>query len=276
MLAWTVLLIAGCGAHQGPPPLSVGTTPDPQSQVLAHLYASALRGAGAAVRVEPVADPVSALDAGELTVVPGFTGRFLAVFAPDSVARSDRGVYWALAGALPEGIAVGDYAMTAADKPALAVTKATATAWGGADLRALVRHCASLVVGVVTGVRAPTAVGRCAWAKVREFPDDAAMFAALRARQITAAWTSTADPAAPDGSSDVAVLADTRPALVRAENVVPLYRRNELTELQLLAINQVAGVLDTAALVDMRRRVAGGADPQTVVDGFLDEHPLGR
>lgn len=269
----TALLIAGCGAHPGPPSLSVGTTADPQARVLAHLYASALRGAGAAVRVEPVADPVSELDAGELTVVPGLTGRLLSVFAPDSVARSDRGVYWALAGALPEGIAVGDYAMTAADKPALAVTESTAASWGAADLGALVRHCSGLVVGAVTGARVPASVGRCTMPKARQFPDDAALFAALRVRQITAAWTSTSDPDAPD---DAVMLTDDRPALVRAENVVPLYRRNALTERQLLALNQVAGVLDTAALADMHRRVAAGEDPQAVVDAFLDEHPLGR
>jgi glycine betaine/choline ABC-type transport system substrate-binding protein len=270
-----VLLIAGC--HQpAPPSLSVGAASDPQSQVLAHLYASALRGTGTAVRIEPVADPVAGLDAGELTVVPGFTGRLLAVFAPDSMARSDRQVYWALAGALPEGLAVGDYAMTAADKPALVVTKATATSWDGTDLRTLVRHCAGLVVGAVAGPRPPAAVGRCTLPKLREFPDDAALFAALRSRQITAAWTSTADPAAPDDASDTVLLTDAHPALVRAENVVPLYRRNALTEPQLLAINQVAGVLDTGALVDMHRRVAAGADPQVVVDSFLDEHPLGR
>lgn len=267
------MLIAGCGAHPGPAPLSVGIAPDPQSQVLAHLYASALRGTGAAVRVEPVTDPVAGLETGELTLVPGLTGRFLAVFAPDSVARSDRQVYWALAGALPEGLAVGDYAMTATDKPALAVTKATANGWGETDLRTLVRHCSGLVVGAVAGERTPAAVGRCTLPKVREFPDDAALFAALHARQISAAWTSTADPAVP---GDTVLLADGSPALVRAENVVPLYRRNELTERQLLAINQVAGVLDTDALIDMRRRVAGGADPQAVVDAFLDEHPLGR
>jgi glycine betaine/choline ABC-type transport system substrate-binding protein len=58
--------------------------------------------------------------------------------------------------------------------------------------------------------------------------------------------------------------------------VVPLYRRNALTDRQLLAINEVAGVLDTAALVEMRRQVAGGAHPQAVADGWLGEHPLGR
>lgn len=246
---------------------------DPQSQVLGHLYASALRSTGAPVRLVDVADPVAGLDAGELTVVPGFTGRFLAMFARDSPARSDRGVYWALAGALPEGLAVGDYAMTAEDKPTLAVTKATAAAWDGTDLPALVRHCTGLTVGGVAGVRVPNVVGRCTLPKLREFPDDAALFAALQDRRITAAWVTTADPNVPEGT---VLLADARPALVRAENVVPLYRRNELTEAQLLAINQVAGVLDTEALIDMRARVADGADPQGVVDAFLDEHPLGR
>jgi hypothetical protein len=38
----------------------------------------------------------------------------------------------------------------------------------------------------------------------------------------------------------------------------------------------VAGVLDTAALVEMRRQVRAGADPQAVAGGWLAEHPLGR
>jgi glycine betaine/proline transport system substrate-binding protein len=99
------------------------------------------------------------------------------------------------------------------------------------------------------------------------------MFAALRSGQVTVAWTTTA---APDVPADVVILADGKPALVQAENVVPLYRRNELTDRQLLAINEVAGVLDTAALVEMRRQVAKGADVQAVADGWLAEHPLGR
>ena len=60
---------------------------------------------------------------------------------------------------------------------------------------------------------------------------------------------------------------------MQAEKVVPLYRRNELTERQLLAINEVASVLDNAALVEMRHQVA---DPQAVADAWLAEHPLGR
>jgi glycine betaine/choline ABC-type transport system substrate-binding protein len=58
--------------------------------------------------------------------------------------------------------------------------------------------------------------------------------------------------------------------------VVPLYRRNALNDRQLLAVNEIAGVLDTAALVDMRRQVTAGANPQAVADAWLNEHPLGR
>ncbi|HEU0191852.1 MAG TPA: glycine betaine ABC transporter substrate-binding protein [Mycobacterium sp.] len=270
-IALAFLLLAGCGPRPAPPSLTVGAGTDAESQILASLYAGALRGAGAAVLVQPVADPVVELESGALTVVPGFTGRLLGVFAPDATARSDRQVYRALIGALPEGIGAGDYATAAEDKPALAVTKDTAAAWGGDDLRGVARHCDRLTVGGVAGVHAPTTVGRCQLPTVHEFPDDTALFAALRARRVTAAWTSTADPAVP---RDLVVLADGTPSLVRAENVVSLYRRNALTEPQVLALNQVAGALETAALVDMRRQVAGGAGPQPVADAWLAEHPL--
>jgi glycine betaine/choline ABC-type transport system substrate-binding protein len=108
--------------------------------------------------------------------------------------------------------------------------------------------------------------------KPREFPDNATLFAALRAGQINAAWTTTATPNIP---SELVVLSD-KAALIRAENLVPLYRRNELNEQQVLALNEVAGVLDTGSLADMRRQVAEGKEPGQVADAWLDAHPLGR
>ena len=267
------ITLAGCGAPPEPSPLVVGAATDPGSTVLAHVYAAALRSSGAAVQVHRAADPLADLDSGALGVVAGFTGRLLAVFAPGALVRSDRAVYRAMVGALPEGIAAGDYATGAQDKPALAVTGATAARWAGTELRAVAEHCAGLTVGALAGTSYPTEVGRCRLPEERRSRDTAALFAALRAGRISAAWVSTADPGTP---ADMVLLADDKPALVRAENVVPLYRRNELAEAQLLAINQVAGVLDTAALIDMRRRVEDGADPQTVADAWLAEHPLGR
>ena len=74
--------------------------------LLANVYAAGLRYYGTAATVETSADPVVALDDGTVGVVPGFTGRLLERFAPDSTARSAAQVYRARVGALPEELSV--------------------------------------------------------------------------------------------------------------------------------------------------------------------------
>lgn len=275
LLLTAALVVAGCGGgdRRGAAELVVGATADAESTLLADIYVAALRSYGFPARAATAADPMAKLDSGDFTVVPAFTGEVLRALQPSATALSDKEVYRAMVSALPEGITAGDYATAAEDKPALMITQATADRWGGSELSVLARHCDGLVVGKVGGGATPAMVGPCRLPAAGEFPDGAAMFARLRDGRLTAAWTSTANPAVPAG---LVMLADGKPALIRAENVVPLYRRNALNERQLLAVNEVGGVLDTAALVDMRRQVAGGADPQAVADGWLGEHPLGR
>ncbi|WP_236055170.1 glycine betaine ABC transporter substrate-binding protein [Mycobacterium sp. SM1] len=266
--------MVGCSkGHHTPRQLVVASRSDSESVLLADLYAGALRSYGFPARVVSVSDPLTELDSGAVDVVPGLTGQLLRTFQPGASVRSDTQVYRAMVAALPEGIAAGDYATAAEDKPALAVSQSTAKAWGGNELSELPRHCEGLVIGSIAGVATPAAVSGCRLPAAREFPDSASMFAAVQAGQLTAGWTTTT---APDVPADLVVLTDGKPALLQAENVVPLYRRNELTARQVLAINEMAGVLDTAALVEMRRRVLGGAEPQAVADGWLAEHPLGR
>ena len=268
------LAMTGCGATR-PTRMSWWSGPAPASSRCCWptFTPAALRSYGFPARSEQAPDPLTKLDSGAFVVVPGFTGRVLQRFQPGTAVRADAQVYKAMVGALPEGVAAGDYTTAAEDKPALAVTESTAKSWGGTDLSAVPRHCDGLVVGSITGASTPSAVGSCRLPASREFPDDATLFAALRDRTIIAAWTTSTDPGVP---ADLVVLTDGKQALVQAENVVPLYRRNELTDRQLLAVNEVAGVLDTAALVEMRRQVTAGADPQAVADGWLGEHPLGR
>jgi glycine betaine/choline ABC-type transport system substrate-binding protein len=271
LVALLVIFTAGCGGDTQTPSVAVGSGPDPESALIAHLYAAALRFYGSPAHVQQSPDPLADLDAAAVRVVPAFTGRVLSRFAPDSPARSPTQVYREMVAALPEGVGAGDYTTSAEDKPALAVTDATANAWGGRDVTAAVRNCDKLKPGQVVGALKPTAIGTCTLPKSREFPDATAMFAALKAGQITTAWTSTAAPFIP---TELITLSD-RTSLIRAENLVPLYRRNELNEAQALALNEVAGVLDTAALAEMRAKVADGADPGHVATAFIDEHPLG-
>lgn len=271
-VALVALLIAGCGGQAAPPSIAVGAGPDPESALLAHVYAAALRYYGSPAHVEPSPDPVADLDTGDVTVVPGLTGRLLRRFDPTATARADEQVYRTMISALPEGIAAGDYAQSANDKPAPAILESTAKAWGGRDVATLLGHCDKVTVGAVAGSNPPTAIGTCKLPAAREYPDAAVLFAALRSGEVNVAWTSTA---APSGKDDVVVLAD-RTSLILAENVVPLYRRNELTERQVLALNEIAGELDTAALADMVRQVAGGTDAGAVAATWLDAHPLGQ
>jgi glycine betaine/choline ABC-type transport system substrate-binding protein len=278
VLALTAALAtSGCGhsaetSHRSAD-LVVGSRTGIESTLLADVYTGALRSYGFAARTEQAPDPLTKLDSGAFVVVPSLTGRVLQVFQPHAAVRSDAQVYRTMIGALPEGIAAGDYATAAEDKPALAVTEATSKSWGGSDLSALPPHCDGLVIGSVTGAPTPAAIGSCRLPETRQFSYETTLFAAVKSGEVKAAWTTTADP---NVSADLVVLTDGKPALVQAENVVPLYRRNALTDRQLLAINEVAGVLDTAALVDMRRQVTAGANPQAVADAWLNEHPLGR
>ena len=276
LAALVVVGTAGCADGGETPSVAVGSAQDPESQLVAHVYAAALRFYGSPAHVEPSPDPMTKLDSGDVRVVPGFTGRVLRTFVPDATARSATQVYREMVSALPEGIAAGDYTTSAEDKPALAVTEATATAWGGRDITAAVRNCEKLKVGQwkgsdAPGPNVPSVLGTCKVPKPREYPDRATLFAAVRAGEVNAAWTSTAAPNIP---TELLTLSD-RTSLIRAENLVPLYRRNELNEAQALALNEVAGVLDTAALADMRAQVEDGTDPGLVAGAFLDEHPLG-
>ena len=271
-VALSVLLIAGCGGNTAAPSVAVGAGPDPESGLLAQLYAAALRYYGSTAHVEQSTDPLAELDSADIEVVPGLTGRLLQRFEPGAVARGDEQVYRTMISALPEGIAAGDYAQSASDEPAPAVLESTAGAWGGRDVSTLVRQCAKVTLGAVEGAAPPTVVGTCRLPGIREYPDAAALTAALRSGQVNVAWTTTAAPNVPD---DVVVLAD-RTSLIRAENVVPLYRRNELSERQVLALNEIAGELDTGALADMLRKVSEGAEPGAVAAEWLADHPLGH
>ena len=273
LLAIFATLTVACGSPGPGPSLVVGASPDPQNRLLAGIYAAGLRYYGTGARVEISDDPLAALDAGKATVAAGFTGRLLARFDPGSAARSAEQVYRAMVGALPEGLAAGDYAVAAEDKAALAVTEATADAWDSRELRALVDNCDRVRAGAAAGTTPPSGVGECELSSERQFATPALMFGALRSGAINAAWTSTAATGTPDG---VVVLVDRKPALIPAQNVVALYRRNELGQMQLRAINEIAGVLDTASLVAMSDRVRSGADPGVVAEEWLAANPLGR
>ena len=117
----------------------------------------------------------------------------------------------------------------------------------------------------------PTSIGTCKPPKPREYPDRATLFAAVRAGQVNAAWTSTA---APDIPAELLMLSD-RTSLIRAENLVPLYRRNELNEHRCSRSTRWPACWTPRRWPRCGAQVEDGTDPGLVADAFLAEHPLG-
>ena len=159
-------------------------------------------------------------------------------------ARSDAQVYRTLVSALPEGVAAGDYTHVGGGQARASRSPRRPPVTGvGVTCRRWSAGASEVTVGAVKG-GAPPVVGRYVHdcPKAREFPDDATLFAALAVR-ARSTWRGRRRPRRTCRRRCV-VLAD-KTSLIRAENVVPLYRRNELTESQVLALNEIAGVLDT-------------------------------
>ena len=68
LIALIAVVTAGCGGHAAPPSMAVGSTSDPESKLVAHLYAAALRFYGSPAHVRSVPDPVTELDSGGIRV----------------------------------------------------------------------------------------------------------------------------------------------------------------------------------------------------------------
>lgn len=278
--AWTagllvaVSVLAGCSETPGPAPyLTVVTPNEPQYRVLAHIYAAVVKATGIDTKVRESADPVAELDTGIASVAPGFTGRLLRQFAPQQRLSGDEEVtYTAMIASLPAGVAAADYG-TAEDRPAVAVPSVATSVSSTPTLAGLARHCGELAragqagSGPVPVVR----IGSCPTGNPRQFPNTGELFAALKRGEVAVAWTSTANPALP--AAGVTVVDDEK-SWLPANNVVPLYRRNELSEPQVLSLNKVAGELTTGDLAAMTREVLSGVDAQRVVDTWLNDHQI--
>ena len=149
---------------------------------------------------------LAGLDSGDIGVVPGFTGRLLATL------RAGRHGALRRAGVPRDGLGA---ARRCRRRRLHHGRRGQARAGGHrVDRRRVGRTgcdgswcatAAKLVVGAVTGGRAPATVGAAGCPAPANSLTTTALFDALRAGQVNAAWTTTA---APDIPADVVVLAD--------------------------------------------------------------------
>lgn len=271
------LLLAGC-SEPGPAPqaLVTGSTADTPSRVAAAIYAGALRNAGADVSDEhPVAgdaELLDKLDDRSLDLMPAWSGELLGRLDPNATALSAEDVYNELNQALPQGVSAGDVT-SVANKPLVFVAESLATSSGVDELG----ECALLPAGlplVTISQPAPEVTAQlrsagCVFGPPRELDAQAAVaeVAAGRAAGLFSPLGVVSDDSGLQGLAD----ADD---VVRAEDLIPVFRTAALNRGLFQAMNKVAGELTTADLTTMSREVDGGADVSTVTQRWLGEHSL--
>lgn len=278
--------LAGCAADgQEHAAVVVGSGDEVTSELLAHIYAGAVRSAGVAVTVKEGlgerADYLTALDAGEISLVPDFTGDLLHTFDSLSGATEAEDVFIDLNRSLPEGLSVGDYSL-AEDRTTIAVSPtgplselSTISELASAHIDASVG-----VVGdpakpdpqeVVFGLRSAADFSGAGSTDFVVYADAQGAVDALNSGEIGALAFTTASfgPLA----ADLTTLEDDD-SVFTAQNVVPLMREGVLDDSAYATLSVVAGELTTADLADMIGEVRSGGASGDVAARWLGEHNL--
>lgn len=273
LAALIAVLLAGCAAGPRVPAeltnaVRVASYDFTENQVLAEVYALALRRAGVPVSIQhgvgtrEVVEP--ALEQGVVDVVVDYLGTALDFVQPQgsSAGRSPDDLHGALAAAMkPRGVSVL-HPSSAEDQNGFAVSHAFATAHGVTRLSELAPLAEGLTLGAppecptrplcLPGLRSVYGLD---FGKVDAMPSRAATVEALLAGQIDVGLLETTD--ARLATTPVTLLADDR-GLQPHENVVPLVRSAALGrwgDRMATALDAVSARLTTAALVGLNHAV---------------------
>ncbi|GAA0992134.1 ABC transporter substrate-binding protein [Subtercola frigoramans] len=236
----------------------VGSQSYYSNEIIAEIYSQALEANGLTVtrkfNIGQRDAYLPALQSGEVTLFPEYTGNLLQFFDKTTTATSADDVFAALKTALPANLTVLDQSQ-AADQDSYNVTKAFADANGVSSIGDLAK-----VSGVTLGGNAelatrpygPPGLLSTYGVTVGFTPiDDSAGPLTLKAlldNTIQVANIYSADPSI--GSNNLVTLSDPK-HLFLASNVVPLINKDTATPQVTQIINKVSAALTTADLVAM-------------------------
>jgi osmoprotectant transport system substrate-binding protein len=292
------IVVAPACITTGPPPagpipdrgpeIVIGSFHFTESELLAHLYAGALRSRGLSVRVLAGVGPreilAPGLEQGVVDVVPEYLGTALGFFDPDSAAPglAPAATHRVLADALRDrGLIPLDFA-PAENKNEFVVTRETADRFELAQLTDLRSVAERFTFG--GPVECP-ARPLCLDGLQRIYGLYFESFVTLDAGGPLTATALN------DGVVDVALMFTTTPAIGQrglvvlddnfglqpAENIVPIVRKSVVARhgTRLIpALNSVSERLRHNDLVALNELVTRGASPQEAAEAWLSEHNL--
>lgn len=269
------------GATGGGGSIVVGSADFSESVLLAEIYAGALRAKGvdASTRTNIGAREIylKALEAGEIQVMPEYTGALAIYYEKDFNETDPEKTYEALSAALPSGLTVLKKS-AAEDVDCIVVTAKTAESRNLTSIADLKDAAGSMTLAAQPefrtreqGVPGMKKVYDVSFGSFRPLRSGQATVQALKNGQVDAANIFSTDPAIVE--NDFVVLEDTK-KLFGSQNVVPLVR-DDVAEKVTPALDEVSAALTTEILQDLLKRTdIDKTDPKKVAEEFLSEHNL--
>jgi osmoprotectant transport system substrate-binding protein len=289
VLTGVTLVAAGCASNDplapetdapsGGDTIVIGSQAYYSNEIIAEIYAQALENGGFDVSRDAFNSGqrdayIPALEAGEITLFPEYSGNLLQFFDPETTARTSDDVYAALPDALPEGLSVLDQS-SATDQDSYTVTKAFADANSLVQIGDLAKVTTPLTLGGAPELAerpyGPTGLLETYGVTVQFSPTADTTVEALLADTIQVANVYTADPRIQ--TDDLVVLEDPE-GLFLASNVVPVVS-GELPDGAADIINAISAALTPEGLVALN--VQSTVDQESTPDiakAWLEENGL--
>ena len=262
----------------------VGSANFPENELLAQIYAQALKAKGVDVstklNIGSRETYVPALKSGEINLLPEYTGAFARYLSKDADISTTDAALTALKAALPDTLTVLDPA-PAQDNDSITVTKATADQYGLKTIEDLVPHAGDMVLGGPpewkTRSYGVPGLAKTYGLNFKSFkPLDTAgplTVQALKNGQVQAANLFTTDPAIK--ANDFVALTDTK-SFFGSQNVIPVISKDKATPEVSAALNAVSAKLDTDTLATLVSKVVTDKeDADQVAGDWLKSVSLG-
>ncbi|HEX2374565.1 MAG TPA: ABC transporter substrate-binding protein [Actinomycetota bacterium] len=293
--ACLALALAACGGGDGA--LEGGTQPNEQSSVtigstnfseqliLAQMYAAVLEKAGVDVTVRPnlgareVVFP--ALEKGEIDLLPEYNGSVLSFLQPDATQITAEDVNAALTPLLDGKGLVALQQSPAEDKDGLAVTKETADKYGLAKVSDLKGKASQLVIGGPPELETrPSGIpGLKKVYGIEDFKEFKALDAggpltvsALKKGDIDVGRVFTTQGVI---AEEGWVLLEEDKPLQPAQNIVPIGRKDAMTDQVTSTLNALSAKITTEELTRLNKLVdVDKQDPEKVAGDWLTQQGL--
>lgn len=263
--------------------ITIGSADFTESQIIAEIYAAALKKRGFTVETHPAIGAreayIGAVREGTVGVVPDYTGNLLLFLDGETKAQTPEEILKALPGALPEELAALEPA-PAENKDSLVVTQQTADKFGLKSISDLAAHSSDVVLGAppefaersygLPGLKAKYGFEPKNFSPINDGGGPLTV-QALVDDQVQVADLFSTDPAIV--KNKFVVLKDPKNNFL-AQQVVPVVNGKQVSVAAAKVLNEVSALLTTEALIELNTRVSGEekANPSLAAGEWVEQN----